>query len=375
MAPNNATGPNGSGATPINIKPTDNVIAVMGITGSGKSTFISHFSDKRPVIKRTLESCTNTVDIFRCFDNDIGEFYLVDTPGFDDTHRSDAEILLDITAWLNEAYRGNILLTGIIYLHRIMDNRIGGVAFRNLRMFKRLCGEPSLSKVVLATTFWRSVTVPVGNNRETELKTNPEFWGTMIRQGAKVFRQDNDRASAKQIIEHLIRRRPPGTPGMTLAVTDAMVNHGQTLEQTEAGQEMNAQILNLQIEYEAKLTQLREDLRNALAKNDRTWQAEIKKERQEADKKIQQFENDRKKLQADHDELKHRVDAAQGSFTHEYSRREALLEGLREELRLMRLENADAEEKQKLKDEVQVVKNNLEMLKWKIRQAQSCTIM
>lgn len=38
-------------------RPNDIVIAVMGVTGSGKSTFISHFSEKMPAVGRTLVSC------------------------------------------------------------------------------------------------------------------------------------------------------------------------------------------------------------------------------------------------------------------------------------------------------------------------------
>jgi putative protein kinase ArgK-like GTPase of G3E family len=38
-------------------RPEDIVIAVMGITGVGKSTFISHLTDEDVVIGRGLASC------------------------------------------------------------------------------------------------------------------------------------------------------------------------------------------------------------------------------------------------------------------------------------------------------------------------------
>jgi signal recognition particle receptor subunit beta len=39
------------------LRPDDIIIAVMGITGSGKTTFISHFADKDVEIGHGLESC------------------------------------------------------------------------------------------------------------------------------------------------------------------------------------------------------------------------------------------------------------------------------------------------------------------------------
>jgi hypothetical protein len=81
------------------------------------------------------------------------KFWLVDTPGFDDSRTSDSEILRALAAWLTETYSANIRLTGILYLHRILDIRLGGSAMRNLRMFRKLVGEQNLASVVLATTF------------------------------------------------------------------------------------------------------------------------------------------------------------------------------------------------------------------------------
>ena len=84
----------------------------------------------------------------------VPQFYLIDTPGFDDTHKTDTQVLREITNWLSTAYTADLKLTGIIYLHRILDVKMGGSAMKNLRMFKKLRGDDSLGSVVLATTFW-----------------------------------------------------------------------------------------------------------------------------------------------------------------------------------------------------------------------------
>jgi hypothetical protein len=317
---------------------------------------------------------TGEVGIFKCFANSIGTFYLVDTPGFDDTHKSDTDILMELTGWLNEAYEAEILLTGIIYLHRIMDPRLGGKALQNLKMFKSLCGDEALSKVVLATTFWSHVNATVGTNRENELEKS-EFWGQMIRKGSKVLRQDNGRASAKFIIEYLVKRRTVANIGVALDIQKEMVDEGKTLDQTGAGQEMNAQILAMKKEYEKKIATLRTDLQTAIARKDEEWKSQIESERRQTKAKIEKDERDRSKLQADNDALKKRLEERRGSFDRDLLNTDFMMKGLEYELQIMRERNEAAEKQQVLRNEVQMKENKLEMLRWKIRQAQSCVIM
>jgi hypothetical protein len=150
----------------------DIIIAVMGVTGAGKSTFISLLSDAEIQIGHGLQSCEFTVrdvglphqrtDLAKGT-SAVGVYYfmlhgvrvwLIDTPGFDDTNRSDAEVLKDVAFWLAAAYTRETQLAGIIYLHRITEVRMLGSAKRNLRMFKQLCGTNNLNSVILVTTHW-----------------------------------------------------------------------------------------------------------------------------------------------------------------------------------------------------------------------------
>src|SRR4051794_37978067 len=80
--------------------------------------------------------------------------FLVDTPGFDDTNRSDVDILKDIAFFLTTMHANRCRLAGVIYLHRITDPRMGGSALKNLEMFQKLCGTGSLPSVILTTTMW-----------------------------------------------------------------------------------------------------------------------------------------------------------------------------------------------------------------------------
>ncbi|KAF9259473.1 hypothetical protein L218DRAFT_947600 [Marasmius fiardii PR-910] len=134
-------------------KPTV-AIAIMGATGSGKTTFINAASGGSLRIGKSLRSCTSAVQLSPMFTLAGREVILIDTPGFDDTNKSDYDILKMIAAFLATTYEEGHKLTGVIYLHRISDLRMGGIARRNFNMFKELCGESSLKNVAIVTNMW-----------------------------------------------------------------------------------------------------------------------------------------------------------------------------------------------------------------------------
>jgi predicted GTPase len=72
----------------------------MGATGTGKTTFINHASGASLKIGHQLQSCTTDVQATPPFLVDGKSVTLVDTPGFDDTSRSDTDILHTIVDYL-----------------------------------------------------------------------------------------------------------------------------------------------------------------------------------------------------------------------------------------------------------------------------------
>ena len=54
----------------------------------------------------SLETCTSTVSNVRLSIPEIafGDLVFVDTPGFDDTHKSDTDILKMVADWLKSTY-------------------------------------------------------------------------------------------------------------------------------------------------------------------------------------------------------------------------------------------------------------------------------
>ncbi|THH15941.1 hypothetical protein EUX98_g9380, partial [Antrodiella citrinella] len=132
-------------------------IAVMGATGAGKSTFINLVSPIQFQVGEGLESCTAEVQSAVPFILDGKYVTLIDTPGFDDTVKTEAEILRLISTYLAKTYEAGRRLHGIVFLHRITDVRMGGVAKKNFRLFRKLCGDETLRSVIIATTMWQDV--------------------------------------------------------------------------------------------------------------------------------------------------------------------------------------------------------------------------
>jgi hypothetical protein len=226
--------------------------------------------------------------------------YLVDTPGFDDSTRSDSEILREVALWLNEAHKAKLKLTGLILLHRIIDVRVGGSGVRNIKMFKKLCGDDTLRSVVLATTMWDfNPNEETGKARELELHRQPLLWKPMIDQGSKVFRQDNGLVSAMRIIQYLIDTRRP----VILDIQREMVDQKMQLGQTGAGSEVATEVEKAKQYYDKRIKDLETELRDALSKQDHERREEIEDTKKEFQSKLLKGQDELRRLQADTDEL------------------------------------------------------------------------
>ena len=221
--------------------------------------------------------------------------YLIDTPGFDDTNRSDTEVLKEIAAWLTASYSFSIRLHGIIYLHRVLDLRMQGSAKRNLFLFKKLCGREALKHVILATTMWEKVDEKDGVVRERELEETPEFWGLMKEKGSRILRHYNNRESAMRLLELLVSK-PPAESRIVLDVQSQMVDGGKTLAETDAGQEMDSTLTWERTKYEEELAQTRADKQEALELNDPESATLLDEHEQETDERIRQLQAEQENL-------------------------------------------------------------------------------
>jgi hypothetical protein len=174
-------------------------------------------------------------------------------------------------------YKRDIKLAGILYFHRISDNRVAGTPLRNLQMFERLCGRNYFENIILTTTMWDKVGEDIGSHREKELKG--EFWKTMINQGSKTIRYHNTQESAWEILDSVVGHRRHA-----VLLQREMVDMKRQLLKTQAGQTLYNE---LELLFKRQLNKL-EDIR-------------LETTRQGADpsvlKHLQEYEHLRKGLQ------------------------------------------------------------------------------
>ncbi|KZW01605.1 P-loop containing nucleoside triphosphate hydrolase protein, partial [Exidia glandulosa HHB12029] len=224
---------------------------VMGPTGCGKSSFISALAPGAAAVGHKLVSCTSEVHLVQTTIDGV-PCVLIDTPGFDDTTNSDTNTLRLIANYLELAYKDGQLLNGIVYFHRITDNRVGGVTAKNMRMFRSLCGDSALKNVVLCTTMWDIVNTRDGEQREAELKG--DFWKSMITAGSNVVRHDGTPESAVDIVRPLLR-----TKGVAVQLQKELAN-GVPLSDTASGAQLNEELLKLQEVHRKEMQALRTEM-------------------------------------------------------------------------------------------------------------------
>jgi hypothetical protein len=221
---------------------------------------------------------------------------LVDTPGFDDTYRSDRDVLKALTAWLTSSYRKGTRISALMYVYRISDPRMAGSALRNFRIFRDLCGSDCFSRITLCTTFWDlydgSYDIP--NRRLEELKS-PEFWGDMISRGSQIMKAPYDQATAQFLFLGITNPKPA-----VMQIQREVVDEGKALNDTTA-------MLGF---LDLELKRQQEEHANEMKQARRQWEEELKEKDAAREKKMEDM---RKQIEA---ELAKQRKAAQVAEAH-----------------------------------------------------------
>ncbi|GAB1310769.1 GTP-binding protein A [Madurella fahalii] len=280
----------------------------MGVTGAGKSTFISLLADQHVEVGHGLQSSTVNAGYYSFKHSPTTTVVLVDTPGFDDTTRSDADILKEVAYMLadlrrNKSYR----LLGIIYLHRITDPRFSGSALKNLRVLEKLCGPSSFGSVVFATTMWGNVPkqadgtfAPALLQREAELK-KPEFWGRMLQEGSRMTCHTGTAESARQIVDMLVKQNSD----VRLDIQREMVDESKKLDETEAGKYVQREMLEAKKRYERELLDLQESIAEATKERDEEALRALEFEKEAAETRAAEVARDSQRLNITLNQLAH----------------------------------------------------------------------
>ncbi|OAX39966.1 hypothetical protein K503DRAFT_799234 [Rhizopogon vinicolor AM-OR11-026] len=247
-------------------------IAVMGATGSGKSTFINEASGSDLPVGRGLESYTSEVQTSRPFVLNGRVVTLIDIPGFDDMTRSDTDILSMIAAYLSRTYEHGARLAGVIYMHRISDLRMSGTSKRNFRIFRELCGESSLRNVLIVTNMWSEVKREIEEAREAELRSKDEFFKPVIEKGAQLLRHDGTLGSAHTILHYLIKNHPAA-----LRIQQEIIDEHKPIEKTAAGSELRRALDEQADRHKEEIRDLRAEMEAAMHVRDEETRGEFQK--------------------------------------------------------------------------------------------------
>jgi chromosome segregation ATPase len=246
---------------------------------------------------------TQSTESYECF-IEGRTFLLFDTPGFDDTYKGDADILAEIGEVLSATYKNHLKISGIVYLHRIKDERMTNAIMRNLSMFRKLCGDDAFKNVTLATTFWDEMQdLAKGESREKQLVENRKWWEYMASKGSRVRRFMNTQESAWEIIRELA-----GLPKVSLQIQREMVDQGLKVNKTTAGVALNEELAELAARHTEELKKLQADMEQAIKDRDVELQetiAEIEREKKEL---IQHLQNEQESLRADRREEVRRLE-------------------------------------------------------------------
>lgn len=191
---------------------------------------------------------------------------LIDTPGFDDRHRTEVDILKLVAKHLMDTYMEGTKLNGVIFLQPINQPRVGAAEAGRTRLFKKLLGEQSFRRVVIGGTMW---TDRADAQKKMDQRAGcKDTWGDMLEGGAQMRAYDNTFEGAADIIRILMKNKP----GHLLIQKE--LASGKRLEETAAGREiekqkgediakLSAELRDVKQEREATSTQMLE-LRNKI---------------------------------------------------------------------------------------------------------------
>ena len=192
---------------------------------------------------------------------------LADTPGFNDTVRSDADVLHSIVTPLYDLQRKGHPVLGILYLHNISNTRLSGTALRMLKVLQQFCGQVNFHRVVFVTTMWEDANFTPHGGRaayQRHQALQREFWDDMFAGNGGVVRHLRDhRESAGNILDYFfdvfcsLKKPDQERP---LRVLDEMT-HGRSVEQTSAYQCVHEEQRLLRKRKEQQLARLEEQRR------------------------------------------------------------------------------------------------------------------
>ena len=176
---------------------------------------------------------------------------------------------------------------------------------KNFNMFRKLCGEGALKNVVIVTNRWGEVEPRVGEAREAELAGDDLFFKPAIDNGARMARHEDTLPSAERIIRLMLENRP-----LPLRIQEELVTERKDITKTDAGEELDRELVSQVKKYEQELQVLVEDIQEAIRGRDEETKMELEAETQKVKEQIEKLEKDRKRLKSDYEDERRKLETA-----------------------------------------------------------------
>lgn len=165
---------------------------------------------------------------------------------------------------------------------------------RNLVMFQKLVGAEQLSNVTLVTTHWNAVDAATGRERMRILGENNNMWGAMLKRGSTMASFDGTPAGAHEILRKILARNRSAV----LSIQREMVDQELHLSETAAGKLIREEIGKLQAQHTRQLTDLRDEMKEALNLKD-THMLQLQMEQQmKFDRQLARYQDQIAELEA-----------------------------------------------------------------------------
>jgi len=174
-----------------------------------------------------------------------------------------------------------VWVTGVLFLHRITDNKFSPTANRISNMLKSLCGKAAMNHLMLCTTMWDQVSEQLGNDRLAELCEMTGAWKDMVDMGASTAVISSVKPNAKKEAENIVEELITNARPVQLAIQDEMLNQGKSVAETAAGMVLTEHLREVQEEAERNMLEMQMRLRKEnVAKGEEAKEALLAQERE-----------------------------------------------------------------------------------------------
>lgn len=157
---------------------------------------------------------------------------------------------------------------------------MGGIARKNFRVFRKLCGDDTLKNVVIVTTMWSQVDLETGRKRERELSTNEMFFKPALENGAHMVRHDNTIESGRRVLRQILDSAPK-----PLTIQREIVQERKAFVETDVGKDLRGTFEQKAAEHRAELDGAQRELKERMTEKDEKHRVELRGIREEMEQK------------------------------------------------------------------------------------------